>query len=77
MDAIDSVTLDVPLLIRLLEHAREDIKSDADLHRVVERILEQSKSGVAVLGMDQYDAIANTPVLARLKATARLRTLGK
>lgn len=73
MDAIDSVTLDVPLLIRLLEHAREDIKSDADLHRVVERVIEQSKGSVRILGMDQYNAIAGTPELARLKAVARIQ----
>lgn len=77
MDTIDSVTLDIPLLIRLLEHAREDIKTDADLHRVVERVLEQSKTGVEVLSMDQYDAIAGTSEIARLKAVARLQVLSK
>jgi hypothetical protein len=55
-DKKDTVTFDIPLLIRVLELAREDIKSDMDLHRVVERLINMRDKGV--LTMDEYDAIA-------------------
>lgn len=52
----DTVTFDIPLLIRVLELAREDIKSDMDLHRVVERLINMRDQGM--LTMDDYDEIA-------------------
>ena len=55
VDKKDTVTVDIPLLIRLLEHAREDIKSDMDLHRVVEKLISIRNKGV--LTMDDYDTI--------------------
>jgi len=36
MNPKDTIKLDVPLFIRLLEYAREDAKDDMDLHRVAE-----------------------------------------
>jgi hypothetical protein len=48
--------MDIPLLIRLLEYAREDAKTDMDLHNVTEKLIDFSKQG-DVLTMDQYDAI--------------------
>jgi hypothetical protein len=52
----DVVKMDIPLLIRLLEYAREDAKTDMDLHNVAEKLIEFSKDG-DVLSMEQYDAI--------------------
>jgi hypothetical protein len=52
----DVVKLDIPLLIRLLEYAREDAKTDMDLHNVTEKLIEFSETG-DVLTMDNYDAI--------------------
>jgi hypothetical protein len=52
----DIVKLDIPLLIRLLEYAREDAKTDMDLHNVTEKLINFSKKG-KVLSMAQYDAI--------------------
>jgi hypothetical protein len=37
---MDIVKLDVPLFIRLLELAREDIKKDADIHDVAEIVIK-------------------------------------
>ena len=54
----DSVTLDIPLFIRLLEYAREDAQSDADLHSLVERAIQLSGSE-SVLSMDDYPALVN------------------
>lgn len=56
VDKKDAVTFDIPLLIRVLELAREDIKSDMDLHRVVERLINMRNKGM--LTMDDYDEIA-------------------
>lgn len=55
-DAVDTVTLDVPLMIRLLEYAREDAKTDMDLHNVADRLIELSKQQ-QTLTMQNYDAI--------------------
>jgi hypothetical protein len=52
---MDIVKLDVPLFIRLLELAREEIKQDADIHDVAEIVINMSKDGVVT--MQNYDAI--------------------
>ena len=51
----DIVKLDVPLFIRLLELAREDVKEDADLHDVAEAVIKLSQEGVAT--MADYNSI--------------------
>ena len=51
-DKIDTVTFDVPLLIRALEYAREEVKSDAELHSFVEKMIASAKAGT--LTMDDY-----------------------
>jgi hypothetical protein len=56
-DQQDYVSMDIPLLIRLFELVREDVKSDQDLHDLVERILSVKNMGI--LSMDQYDKIAS------------------
>lgn len=73
----DSVTLDVPLFIRLLELAREDIKSDAELHHVVERVLAIKDQGT--LSMDHYDQIVHdqTPSLPEPAGNDDLASLKK
>lgn len=55
----DKITMDVPLFIRLLEFAREDAKTDMDLHNVAENIIELSQSG-ETLTMTNYDAIVSS-----------------
>lgn len=57
IDKKDSVEMDIPLLIRVMEFAREDIKSDPELHHVVERLIEIRDKGV--LTMKDYDFIAD------------------
>ena len=52
----DIISVDVPLFIRLLEYAREDAKTDMDLHDVAENIIKLSSSGKA-LTMDDYSHI--------------------
>ena len=55
-DAIDTVTMDVPLLIRIMEYAREDAKTDMDLHDVTEKLIALSKNH-DYLCMDNYEEI--------------------
>lgn len=55
---IDLVTMDVPLLIRMLEFAKEDAKTDMDLHAAVENMLEISNNERA-LNMSDYNSIVN------------------
>ena len=52
----DIVKLDVPLLIRILEFAREDASSDEELHKVASNIIELSKFA-GELGMIDFEAI--------------------
>ena len=55
----DTITVDIPLFIRLLEYAREDAKDDMDLHKVTERITALSSEG-KTLGMSDYDQIVTS-----------------
>jgi hypothetical protein len=59
MNPKDTIIVDVPLFIRLLEYAREDAKTDMDLHNVAENIIDLSEEG-QVLSMDDYNAIVGT-----------------
>lgn len=52
----DKITVDVPLMIRLLEYAREDAKDDMDLHDVTERLVELSRRE-DTLSMKHYKKI--------------------
>ena len=55
-DKEDVITLNIPLMIRMLELAREDIKDDMELHRITERLIDIRDKGV--LTMDDYNFIA-------------------
>jgi hypothetical protein len=72
-DKTDTITVDIPLMIRLLEYAREDAKTDMDLHSVTERLIEIRGKGMLTMadydyvvtgkhkvkeGFDNYDEIA-------------------
>jgi hypothetical protein len=52
----DIVKMDIPLLIRILEYAREDAETDVNLHFVVENLIELSKDG-NILNMNDYLSI--------------------
>jgi hypothetical protein len=52
----DKISMDVPLLIRIMEYAREDAQTDMDLHDVAERLIELSNGG-NTLSMNNYDDI--------------------
>lgn len=48
--------LNVPLMLRLLEFAREDANSDLDLHFLVENLVKLNSSG-SYLAMKNYPEI--------------------
>tara|TARA_B110000503_G_C6970985_1_gene339188 strand:- start:251 stop:643 length:393 start_codon:yes stop_codon:yes gene_type:complete len=54
----DTAILDIPLLIRIMEYAKEDAQSDMDLHKIAENIIELSKEG-KTLTMDDYNSIVS------------------
>lgn len=53
----DIIQVDVPLFLRLLELAREDVKDDADLHDITEIVTKLSKEGP--VDMSSYDQIVS------------------
>jgi hypothetical protein len=53
---IDCVKMDIPFLIRIMEYAKEDAKTDMDLHSATEKMIGLSKNG-KILTMYDYDAI--------------------
>ena len=53
---IDVLTMDIPLFLRLLEYAKEDAKTDLDLHYVTENALK-CMQGKDKLSMDCYENI--------------------
>ncbi len=56
MNPTDTVKLDVPLLIRLLEFAREDASSDLDLHDLAEKLVARGTRG-KTLSMKDYEYV--------------------
>ena len=52
---MDTIRIDVPTFLRLLELAREDVKNDADLHDIAEIVTKLSQRGVVT--MRQYNTI--------------------
>jgi hypothetical protein len=68
----DVIKLDVPLFIRLLEYAREDAKSDMDLHELTDNLIEMSSEG-RVLSMDDYEFVLPTNEEEELREFFRKR----
>jgi hypothetical protein len=55
-DVIDTVTLDVPLFIRMLEYAKEDAEDDMALHDLAEKTIALNKQK-GILSMEDYDTL--------------------
>lgn len=78
----DIVHLDVPLFIRLLELAREDVKQDADLHDIAQRVVDLTQND-QVATMADYDDIVrfmqdqgSQPKESAVDELARIKQLG-
>jgi hypothetical protein len=55
-DAVDTITMDIPLFLRMLEYSREDAKKDLDLHDVTEKANKLGKEK-GILSMEDYEEI--------------------
>lgn len=62
VNPIDVLKMDVPLFIRLIEYAREEAKTDMDLHDLTEKIINLSSSG-NTLNMNDYNNIMSKKVV--------------
>ena len=69
-DKEDVLSFDIPLFIRILELAREDVKEDMELHRITERLLSIRKKGI--LTMDDYEFIAGLKKLKEQRVSLPL-----
>jgi hypothetical protein len=65
-DKEDAIIVNVPLFLRLLEYAREEAKTDIDLHLVTENITKLSEKG-KTLTMDDYNSIVKTSKKSKTK----------
>jgi len=52
-EGIDVVKVTVPMFIRLLEWAREEAKTDMDIHKLTEKIVNKKD----VISSDDYEAL--------------------
>jgi hypothetical protein len=68
MNPRDTITVDVPLFIRLLEYAREDAQADVDLHDVAEKIISLSASGKTLTMNDYKLIIGSQEDIAEIRA---------
>jgi hypothetical protein len=68
MNPKDTITVDVPLFIRLLEYAREDAKTDMDLHDVAENIISLSSVGKTLTMNDYSSIIGSQEDIAEIRA---------
>ena len=61
-DPIDKITMDIPLFLRMLEYAREDVENDETLHVITQRAAELTKAN-ELLNMEDYNAIIGRKTL--------------
>jgi hypothetical protein len=55
-DKVDTITMDIPLFLRMLEYSREDAQKDLDLHDVTEKANLLGKER-GILSMEDYNEI--------------------
>ncbi len=63
---LNSIKLSIPLLIRMMEYAREDAKDDLDLHFAAENMIELAKDN-KTLNMKDYAQIIHNQIREMLE----------
>ena len=58
-DKVDTITMDIPLFLRMLEYSREDASQDMDLHDVTEKSNLLGKER-GILSMEDYEEIVGS-----------------
>jgi hypothetical protein len=71
---IDVIKIDVPTFIRLLELAREDVKTDPDLHDLAQKVIAISQERVVT--MADYNEIVDFMKKQGDEEIDRIRKLG-
>lgn len=56
-NGVNSVTMDVPFLIRVMEACREDVEDDVELHKFAEQIIHAAAGTNVPLVMDDWDRV--------------------
>jgi hypothetical protein len=72
---MDIIKTDVPVFLRLLELAREDVKQDADLHDITQKLIEISQDHVVTMA-DYNDIVGFMKRQGSEDELDRIRTLG-
>jgi hypothetical protein len=72
---MDIIKTDVPVFLRLLELAREDVKQDADLHDIAQKLIEISQDRVVTMA-DYNDIVGFMKRQGSEDELDRIRTLG-
>jgi len=72
---MDIIKTDVPVFLRLLELAREDVKQDADLHDITQKLIELSQDHVVTMA-DYNDIVGFMKRQGSEDELDRIRTLG-
>ena len=62
-EGVDSVTLDIPLFIRLMEFAREDAADDMILHKIAEKLIGMGEEGQSLSMSDYEDIVGDQKAL--------------
>lgn len=70
----DVIRVDVPLFMRLMEYAREDAKTDMDLHFVTDNLVKLSSQG-RTLSMADYDQIIGQQPTQKIEMPKKESTL--
>lgn len=63
----DTVKLDVPLLLRIMEYSKEDAKNDMDLHFVTQNLIDLGRSG-QTLTMKDYAKVVKKESISEVGA---------
>jgi len=72
---MDIIKTDVPVFLRLLELAREDVKQDTDLHDIAQKLIEISQDHVVTMA-DYNDIVGFMKKQGSTDELDRIRTLG-
>jgi len=72
---MDIIKTDVPVFLRLLELAREDVKQDTDLHDIAQKLIEISQDRVVTMA-DYNDIVGFMKKQGSEDELDRIRTLG-
>jgi hypothetical protein len=72
---MDIIKTDVPVFLRLLELAREDVKQDTDLHDIAQKLIEISQDRVVTMA-DYNDIVGFMKRQGSEDELDRIRTLG-